>query len=75
MNTTAAPSRFLTDSHGTYDLLSVSAITQNGNSKPPGQAILVMDGGGSIASNTPYAKAVESWQAYLSTETPKETPA
>lgn len=57
----AAPSRFLSDAKGTYDLASVSAITTNTKNL----ASLVLDGGGTIPSEIPYAKAVSAWQAYL----------
>ena len=64
----AAPSRFLSDSIGTYDLASVSAITINNGSKPPGAATLLTDGGDSVHTATPYGTAVAAWKSYLGAE-------
>lgn len=60
----ATPSRFLSDAKGTYDLQSVSAIVTGSTQK----ASLVLDGGGTIASEIAYATAVAAWKAYLGAE-------
>jgi hypothetical protein len=71
---TAAPSRFLTDATGTYDLAAVSAITPAGKIHN-NVAILLTEGGLHAQTGTPYPVAVAAWSAYLDEETPAPAPA
>jgi hypothetical protein len=66
---TAAPSRFLADSTGTYDLASVSAIVSAGKTHGD-NAMLITEGGSTLHTGTPYPQAVAAWSAYLEEETP-----
>jgi hypothetical protein len=71
MNAVATPSRFLKDSTGTYDLVSVSAIIASHGA--PNVASLVTDGGQILKTETALAEAVNLWEAYL--DAPEPAPA
>lgn len=63
--------RFLKDANGTYDLLSVSAVTPDNRH---GHAVLHFDGGQNIPTVTPYETAVSDWAEELDEELPVAAP-